>query len=90
MKGNRLIIRIFLNVILVALIMQKAAFAQTDLIQSDPERASAAVILEQPANDPRVQNRQHELVPTLATSADGKQIFLAWYTGGKGRGQAIM
>lgn len=60
--------------------------AQLDLTKSDPERAGAAIILEQPVNDPRIQNRQHELVSSIAASADGKQLFLVWYTGGKGEG----
>ncbi|WP_138475483.1 sialidase family protein [Dyadobacter bucti] len=60
--------------------------AQVDLTKSDPGRAGAAIILEQPANDPRIQNRQHELVSSIAASADGKQLFLVWYTGGKGEG----
>lgn len=49
-------------------------------------RDSAAIILTQPGNDPRVLNRLHQLVPSIAATADGKQIFAAWYTGGKGEG----
>ena len=60
--------------------------AQVDLTKTDPERATAAVILEHPANDPRILNRQHELVSSISCTEDGKQIFVAWYTGGKGEG----
>ncbi|RRB07580.1 sialidase family protein [Larkinella rosea] len=63
-----------------------AAQAQTDLTKTDARRATAGVILEQPVNDPRIKNRQHELVSSIAASADGKQIYLVWYTGGKGEG----
>lgn len=62
------------------------AHAQEDLHQTDPERASAATILIQPGNDPRIQHRKHQLVSSLVTSASGKELFLAWYTGGKGEG----
>ena len=67
-------------------VFSKPATAQIDLNKTEPERASAAIILEQPVNDARIKNRQHELVSSIAASADGKQIFIAWYTGGKGEG----
>lgn len=60
--------------------------AQPDLNRTDTRRATAGIILEQPINDPRIKNRQHEMVSSIAASADGKQLFLVWYTGGKGEG----
>ena len=33
-------------------------------------------------NDPRLGDRKFEQVPAIGTSADGKQIFVAWYSGG--------
>lgn len=33
-------------------------------------------------NDFRIKNRKFEQVPTVAASADGKQIYVAWYSGG--------
>lgn len=60
--------------------------AQTDLNKTDPQRASAAIILKQPTHDERIKNRQHERVPSLVTSADGKTIFVVWYSGGKEEG----
>lgn len=78
--------RFFCGLTVLAAFLPAVALAQADLNKTDPERAAAAIILEQPVNDARVQNRQHELVSSVAASADGKQVFLAWYTGGKGEG----
>lgn len=36
--------------------------------------------------DPRLNNRNFEQVPAVATSADGKQVFVAWYSGGAAPG----
>ncbi|WP_017260003.1 sialidase family protein [Pedobacter arcticus] len=60
--------------------------AQVNGVQLDKNRANAAIILEKPYTDIRVLNRQHELVSSIATSEDGKVIYLAWYTGGPGEG----
>jgi hypothetical protein len=70
----------------LTIVFTNSATGQVDLNKTDPQRASAAIILEQPLDDPRVKNRQHELVSSIATSGDGKEIFIAWYTGGKGEG----
>lgn len=32
--------------------------------------------------DPRLKDRNFEQVPAVAASADGKQVFVAWYSGG--------
>ena len=61
-------------------------FAQEDLNKTDKIRATGAVILEQPVNDDRIKNRQHERVPSLVTSQDGKVIYVVWYSGGKEEG----
>lgn len=34
------------------------------------------------SNDLRIKNRKFEQVPTIAASANGKQIYVAWYSGG--------
>ncbi len=36
--------------------------------------------------DPRLNDRKFEQVPAIGTSADGKQIFVAWYSGGAAPG----
>ncbi len=36
--------------------------------------------------DPRLADRNFEQVPAIGTSADGKQIFVAWYSGGAAPG----
>lgn len=36
--------------------------------------------------DPKLSNRNFEQVPAIGTSADGKQIFVAWYSGGAAPG----
>jgi len=36
--------------------------------------------------DPRLEDRKFEQVPAIGTSADGKQIFVAWYSGGSAPG----
>lgn len=38
------------------------------------------------ASDPRLKNRNFEQVPAIGTSSDGKQIFVAWYSGGAAPG----
>ncbi|GAB3936564.1 sialidase family protein [Larkinella terrae] len=77
---------IYTKLLSVLVLGLTAAHAQTDLTKTDARRATAGLILEQPVNDPRIKNRQHELVSSIAASADGKQIYLVWYTGGKGEG----
>lgn len=37
-------------------------------------------------NDPRLEDRKFEQVPAIGASADGKQIFIAWYSGGAAPG----
>ena len=45
---------------------------------------SAAIFIT--GSDPRLNNRNFEQVPAVAATADGKQIFVAWYSGGKAPG----
>lgn len=59
-------------------------YAQSAKNSTVPYRASAAIILQKPGNDPRIMNRLHEMVPSIAATSDGKQLFVVWYTGGKG------
>lgn len=70
----------------ILFILHVRGVAQTNLTNTDAHRASAAIILEQPVDDARIKNRQHERVPSLVTSADGKAIFVVWYSGGKEEG----
>lgn len=45
---------------------------------------SAALFIN--GTDPRLSIRNFEQVPAIGTSADGKQIFVAWYSGGAAPG----
>jgi len=45
---------------------------------------SAALFIS--GTDPRLAERNFEQVPAIGTSADGKQIFVAWYSGGSAPG----
>jgi hypothetical protein len=45
-----------------------------------------AVFLQDAIGDPRVGNRKFEQVPAVAATADGKQVFVAWYSGGEAPG----
>jgi Neuraminidase (sialidase) len=38
------------------------------------------------SNDTRITNRKFEQVPSVVASADGKQLFVAWYSGGDAPG----
>lgn len=51
-----------------------------------PAGANDALFLVNPGNDPRIMNRKFEQVPSVAASADGKQLFVAWYSGGETAG----
>jgi len=42
-----------------------------------------ALFLVNPGNDPRIMNRKFEQVPCIAASTDGKQLYVAWYSGGE-------
>lgn len=53
------------------------------LLKDEKDRASAALILKQPQNDSRISNRQHQRVSSIACTANGKEIYIAWYSGGK-------
>ena len=67
-------------------IFLSTARAQVNLDKADPERATAAVILDQPVHDIRLGNRKHERVSSIATSGNGKEIYIAWYTGAADEG----
>ena len=45
---------------------------------------SAALFIN--GTDPRLNNRNFEQVPAITATADGKRIFVAWYSGGKAPG----
>ena len=62
------------------------AHSQIHNVHQDKERETAALILQKPVNDRRIQNREHEMVSTIAVSEDSKCIYLAWYTGGPDEG----
>lgn len=47
---------------------------------------SAVVFINGNETDPRIADRKFEQVPAIGTSADGKQIFVAWYSGGAAPG----
>jgi len=47
---------------------------------------SAAIFITGNETDPRLKDRKFEQVPAIGTSADGKQIFVAWYSGGAAPG----
>lgn len=86
MRHLSIIYRTIINIIICMLIIPCFTHAQTKIGNAEAARASAAIILQQPINDPRIQNRKHELVPCIATTPNGKQIYIAWYSGGPGEG----
>ena len=45
-----------------------------------------AIFLQKPHQDPRIKNRKFEQVPAIAGTANGKQLFVAWYSGGDAPG----
>ncbi|WP_026464206.1 sialidase family protein [Adhaeribacter aquaticus] len=45
-----------------------------------------AIFLPNPGNDSRITNRKFEQVPSVVASADGKQLYAAWYSGGEAPG----
>jgi hypothetical protein len=47
---------------------------------------SAALFITGNETDPSLKDRKFEQVPAIGTSADGKQIFVAWYSGGAAPG----
>jgi len=47
---------------------------------------SRAIFLQDAAADPRVGNRSWQGIPSVAATANGKQIYVAWYSGGAGEG----
>lgn len=47
---------------------------------------SAAIFSIGNETDPSLKDRKFEQVPAIGTSADGKQIFVAWYSGGAAPG----
>lgn len=54
----------------------------SDLQESDLKRAAPSIILQQPpADHPRLQNIGYNGVPSIATSLDGKTIYIAYYLG---------
>ena len=53
---------------------------------SNSENESSIFELISNSDDLRIKNRNFEQVPTIAASADGKQIFVAWYSGGAAPG----
>jgi len=50
------------------------------------DEEKTAIFLQKPSNDPRITNRKFEQVPSVAATADGKQLFVAWYSGGEAPG----
>ena len=48
----------------------------------DPE----AIFLQNAAADPRMLHRSWEGIPSVGASANGKEIYVAWYSGGAGEG----
>jgi hypothetical protein len=53
---------------------------------SNSEKESTVFELISNPDDFRIKNRNFEQVPTIAASADGKQVFVAWYSGGPAPG----
>lgn len=53
---------------------------------SNSEKESTIFELISNPDDSRIKNRNFEQVPTIAASADGKQVFVAWYSGGPAPG----
>jgi len=63
-----------------------SSIAQINGVEKDKEKANLALILSQPKNNKRIMNREIELVSSVASSKDGKVIYLAWYSGGPDEG----
>lgn len=82
MIKSRIIVLAFVSLFFVL----EKSYSQEDLNQTDRERATAALILQRPAGDARIEKRQHQLVSSIVASESGRELFLAWYTGGKGEG----
>ena len=60
--------------------------SQTRLKKGDPRLSETAEIYRFPQNNPDINERQHELVPSIAASTDGDTLYIAWYSGGSGEG----
>ena len=45
-----------------------------------------ALFLQNASKDPRVNNRIWEGIPSVGATNDGKEIYVAWYSGGQGEG----
>lgn len=54
-------------------------------ITGDKDASAMAEFIYNPA-DSRLKDRKFEQVPAVAASADGKQVFVAWYSGGAAPG----
>ena len=50
------------------------------------QQQNKVLTLLEPINDPRIKDRHFEQVPAIGASADGKQLFVAWYSGGAAPG----
>jgi Neuraminidase (sialidase) len=51
-----------------------------------PDTGPDAVFMVNAVFDARITNRKYEQVPSVVASADGKQLFVAWYSGGDAPG----
>ena len=58
------------------------AISLTVIASSDPE----AIFLQNAAADPRMLNRTWEGIPSIGATSNGKEIYVAWYSGGAGEG----
>jgi len=54
-------------------------------IAGDKDASAMAEYIHDP-EDPRLKDRKFEQVPAVGASADGKQVFVAWYSGGAAPG----
>jgi len=58
------------------------AYGAAVIAGPDPE----ALFLQNAGNDPRMLNRSWEGIPSIGATDNGKEIYVAWYSGGKGEG----
>lgn len=58
----------------------------TTSVSVSTDSGSVALLLSGQQTDSRLKDRHFEQVPAIAATADGKQIFVAWYSGGAAPG----
>lgn len=58
------------------------ALSPAIIANKDPE----ALFLQNAAADPRVLHRSWEGIPSIGVTADGREMYVAWYSGGMGEG----